>query len=167
MKLKIEDKEYGFVWGTATYEKTIMLLQKFYAENELNLDVNLDFILASLGRTEVFNRLVFCGLNTWCDKNDVERPFSNVYDFLLEFDGIVDNLFLEAVFSDILDSTTMGEPVLEYIERVHGQVLSKETVKKGRDTKKKYLSNLEKSSSNSAPTASTQKKSNIRQLKST
>lgn len=154
MKLKIEDKEYGFVWGTACF---------INVQNQLSHSV--DAILSSISNPEVLSSMIYNGLNLWCDKNNVDRPFNDFEEFVENYDTLGDYEFYEHIVTDILESAYVGSDVATYLEKKFSIVVT--DLDKAKKAKKKYQEIAEKLSSNSAPTELAPKKSNIRRLPNT
>lgn len=154
MKLKIEGKEYGFIWGTACF---------INVQNQLGHSV--DAILSSISNPEVLSSMIYNGLNLWCDKNNFDRPFLDFEEFVSNYDTLGDYEFYEHIVTDILESAYVGSDVATYLEKKFSIVVT--DLDKAKKAKKKYQEALEKSSSNSPVTESAPKKSNIRRLPNT
>lgn len=154
MKISIKGHDYKFIWGTKCF---------INVQNQLGHSV--DAILSSISNPEVLSSMIYNGLNLWCDKNNVDRPFNDFEEFVSNYDTLGDYEFYEHIVTDILESAYVGSDVATYLEKKFSIVVT--DLDKAKKAKKKYQEALEKSSSNSAPTASAPKKSNIRRLPNT
>lgn len=153
MKVKVSEKEYGFVWGTKCFIKVVNEVQR---ENP-DIIVNVDTVLASLKDPRVLTSIIYNGLLLWCDKNSVEYPFTGYGDFIDKYDEIGDSGFYEHIVTDILESTYMGDSVLKYLEKTFNIEVTDMADKS--KAKKKYLETSDKSLSNSQATDSDKVKS--------
>src|SRR5690606_6866449 len=151
-KLKIEGKgEFGFVWGTKCF---------INVQNQLGHSV--DAILSSISNPEVLSSMIYNGLNLWCDKNNIDRPFADFEEFVENYDTLGDYEFYEHIVTDILESAYVGSDVATYLEKKFSIVVT--DLDKAKKAKKKYITILEKQSSKSSVTESAQNKQNIRHL---
>lgn len=163
MKVKVSEKEYGFVWGTKCFIKVVNEVQRENPE----IIVNVDTILASLKDPRVLTSIIYNGLLLWCDKNNVEYPFTGYEDFIDKYDEIGDSGFYEHIVTDILESTYIGDSVLKYLEKTFNiEVTDMEDKSKA---KKKYESQETsgKSLSNSQATATNKPKSTTARSRNT
>lgn len=161
MKVIVNEKEYGFIWGTKCFNKVVEDIQSDMPEAIVNINV----ILSSLEDPRVLTSTIYHGLNLWCERNGVDAPFDSFDAFIDEYDTIGDEFFYDHIVTDILESSYVGTTVLKYLEKKFEIVVK--DFDKASKAKKKYLSALEKSLSTSRASDSAQKKSNIRQLPST
>lgn len=131
MKIVFNGKQYGFVWGTRCF---------INAEKFLDIDVN--FLLVKLDSPSVLTVLIYEGLNLWCDKNNVDRPFLDYEEFLDNYDKLGDEKVYGYIVTDIMESVYAGAPVVKHLEKVYK--IDEEDFKKQKLAKKKYLTALGK-----------------------
>lgn len=151
MKLSINGQDYSFVWGTKCF---------INVQNQLGHSV--DAILSSISNPEVLSSMIYNGLNLWCDKNNVDRPFTDFEEFVSNYDTLGDYEFYEHIVTDILESAYVGSDVATYLEKKFSIVVT--DLDKAKKAKKKYITTLEKQLSKSSVTESAQNSQNIRHL---
>lgn len=135
MQITIKDKQYGFIWGT----KCLIEVQK-------QLGYNINTFLGSISNPEVSTVVFYHGINLWCSRNNIDKPFESYDDFIYEYDEIFPLEIVNHITTDFLESTYLGQEVGEYISKIYGIDLD---LKESKEAKKKYLLTLEKSSSDS------------------
>ena len=145
MQVTINDKNYGFIWGT-----------KCLIDTQKQLGVDINTYLASLANPEVLTAIIYNGLNLWCDKHNEARPFKDFDEFIENYDTIGDEHFYQHIVTDILESMYMGAELHAYITKVYGIEFT--DIKEVKEAKKKYLSTLEKSKSTSQAGGTRKKK---------
>lgn len=155
MQVIIKEKKYGFIWGTACF----IQVQRY-------LGLSVDQFLGSLQNPEVLTVVIYHGLKSWCERNGEEFPFSDIEQFILEYDTLFDNGDIYGhVVTDLLESMYMGSELHTYISKIYD--IDFNGLDESKKAKKKYLSTLEKSKSNSQVGATVTKKSSTSRSKNT
>lgn len=154
MRVIINEKKYGFIWGTKCFIDT---------QKDLGIDVNA--YMGSLVNPEVLTSLIYNGMKLWCSKNNEEMPFKDFDEFIEQYDSLFDEGFYQHIITDLLESMYMGQELHSYITKIYG--LEFTDIEPSKEAKKKYLLTLEKSKLTSQVGATGGAKSKPRQSKST
>lgn len=154
MKIEIKGIKYGFLWGT----KCLIQVQK-----DLGVDINV--FLGSLTNPEVLTVLIYNGLKLSASKNGVDLPFTDLQDFVEQYDDIFKPEEYQHIITDLLESMYMGDHLHSYITAVYG--IEFNDLDESSKAKKKYLLTLDKSSLTSQAGGSKVKKLTTARSRST